>query len=62
MVSSMRDGKFSSLIITHYKRILNCVRPDFVHIMVDGRIVRSGGPELADQVEELGYEWVRAEA
>ena len=62
VVNSMRDGKFSSLIITHYKRILNYVRPDFVHIMVDGRIVRSGGPELADQVEELGYEWVRAEA
>ena len=62
VVNDMRDGKFSALIITHYKRILNYIRPDFVHIMVDGRIVMSGGPELADQLEEKGYEWVRAQA
>lgn len=44
------------LIITHYKRILNYVRPDFVHVFADGRIVQSGGPELADELEEHGYE------
>ena len=44
------------LIITHYKRILNYVRPDHVHVFADGRIVQSGGPELADELEEHGYE------
>ena len=50
-----------TLIITHYTRILNYVKPDFVHIMLDGRIVREGGPELADELEEKGYEFVREE-
>ncbi len=47
------------LVITHYQRILNYVRPDRVHIMLDGRIVESGGPELALQLEESGYDWLR---
>jgi len=47
------------LVITHYQRILNYVQPDYVHIMLDGRIVESGGPELALQLEEHGYDWVR---
>ena len=50
-----------TLIITHYTRILEYVKPDFVHIMLDGRIVREGGPELADELEEKGYEFVREE-
>lgn len=62
VVNSMRDGDFSALIITHYKRILDYIKPDHVHIMVDGRIVMSGGPELADQLEEKGYDWVRSQA
>jgi Fe-S cluster assembly ATP-binding protein len=45
-----------ALLITHYKRILNYVKPDHVHVFVDGRIVESGGPELADKLEEFGYE------
>ena len=49
-----------TLIITHYTRILEYVKPDFVHIMLDGRIVREGGPELADELEEKGYDFVRA--
>ena len=44
------------LMITHYKRILNYVKPDFVHVFADGKIVTSGGPELADQLEEHGYD------
>jgi Fe-S cluster assembly ATP-binding protein len=44
------------LIITHYQRILNYIKPDFVHVLVDGRIVLDGGPELALQVEDRGYE------
>ena len=47
------------LVITHYQRILNYVQPDHVHIMLDGRIVESGGPELALELEERGYDWVR---
>jgi Fe-S cluster assembly ATP-binding protein len=47
------------LLITHYQRMLNYVKPDFVHVMVEGRILRSGGPELALELEERGYEWAR---
>ncbi len=47
------------LVITHYQRILNYIQPDHVHIMLDGRIVESGGPELAQHLEENGYDWLR---
>jgi Fe-S cluster assembly ATP-binding protein len=47
------------LIITHYQRILNYIKPDLVHIMLDGRIVESDGPELAARLEEQGYDWLR---
>lgn len=47
------------LVITHYQRILNHIQPDYVHIMLDGRIVESGGPELALRLEESGYDWLR---
>jgi Fe-S cluster assembly ATP-binding protein len=49
------------LLITHYQRILNYITPDFVHVMMDGRIVKSGGKELAHELEEKGYEGIRAE-
>jgi Fe-S cluster assembly ATP-binding protein len=58
-VNALRGPELGSLIITHYTRILNYVRPDFVHIMLNGRIVQEGGPELADHLEEKGYDWVR---
>src|SRR4051794_29016916 len=51
-----------ALVITHYQRILHYVKPQFVHIMLDGRIVREGGPELVDQLEREGYDWLREEA
>jgi len=60
-VNAMREPERGFLIITHYTRILSYVRPDFVHIMLDGRIVREGGAALADELEEKGYEWVREE-
>lgn len=47
------------LVITHYQRILNYIKPDFVHVMVNGRIVENGGPELALQLEDRGYDWLR---
>ena len=54
-VNSMRDGERSFIVITHYQRLLNYIVPDFVHVMVDGKIVRSGGKELAYELEEKGY-------
>lgn len=50
------------LVITHYQRILRYIQPDYVHIMMGGRIVESGGPELAEHLEEHGYEWIRERA
>ena len=47
------------LIITHYQRILNYIQPQYVHVFYDGRIVESGGPELALKLEEKGYDWIR---
>ena len=60
-VNAMRGDERGFLIITHYTRILNYVKPDFVHIMLDGQIVREGGSELAAELEDKGYEFVRDE-
>lgn len=49
------------LIITHYQRLLNYIKPDFVHVMVNGKVVKSGGPELAQRLEAEGYEWIKEE-
>jgi Fe-S cluster assembly ATP-binding protein len=54
-VNSMRNSERSFIIITHYQRLLNYIVPDFVHVMVDGRIVKSGGKELAQELEDKGY-------
>ena len=54
-VNALRNGKRSFLIITHYQRLLDHIKPDFVHIMADGKIIKSGGPELALEVENNGY-------
>lgn len=54
-VNSMRDSGRSFIVITHYQRLLNYIVPDFVHVMVDGKIVKSGGKELAHELEEKGY-------
>ena len=58
-VNALRGPNLGVLLITHYQRILNYVKPDFVHIMLDGRIVESGGADLALHLEEHGYDWVR---
>lgn len=60
-VNSMRGEKFGSLIITHYQRLLNYIVPDQVHIMMGGRIVQSGGPDLAKKLEDEGYAGIRDE-
>lgn len=60
-INSMRSDEFSTLIITHYQRLLDYITPDFVHVMMDGRIVKSGGPELAKRLEAEGYDWIKEE-
>lgn len=60
-VNSLRSADRGFLIITHYQRLLDYITPDFVHIMMQGRIVKSGGPELAQRLEAEGYEWVKEE-
>jgi Fe-S cluster assembly ATP-binding protein len=61
-VNAMRSSDRAMLVVTHYQRLLNHIVPDFVHVLVDGRIVRSGGPELALELEEKGYGWIEGEA
>ncbi len=58
-VNALKGPKMGVVVITHYQRILNYIKPDFVHIMFDGRIVESGSEELSLQLEEQGYDWVR---
>jgi Fe-S cluster assembly ATP-binding protein len=60
-VNALRGPEFGCLAITHYQRILNYLEPDHVHVMVDGRIVKSGGPELAHELEAKGYDWILQE-
>ena len=48
----------ATIVVTHYQRLLNYIVPDFVHVLIDGRIVRSGGKELALELEEKGYAWL----
>lgn len=61
-VNTLRGPNLGILVITHYQRILNYIKPEFVHIMMDGRIIESGGPELALRLEEHGYNWLRDKA
>lgn len=60
-VNGMRGEDFGCLIITHYQRLLNYIAPDYVHVMMQGRIVKSGGPELAQRLEAEGYDWIKNE-
>jgi len=61
-VNALRNSERSFLVVTHYQRLLNYIKPDFVHVLLDGRIVRSGGPELALELEDKGYGWIEQEA
>ena len=58
-VNRLRKPDNATLVVTHYQRLLNYIVPDFVHVLVDGKIVKSGTKELALKLEELGYDWVR---
>jgi Fe-S cluster assembly ATP-binding protein len=57
-VNALRSKERAFIVITHYQRLLNYIVPDYVHVLVDGRIVKSGGKELALELEERGYAWI----
>jgi Fe-S cluster assembly ATP-binding protein len=61
-VNALRSSERAILVVTHYQRLLNYIIPDYVHVLVDGRIVKSGGKELALELDAKGYAWVEAEA
>ena len=58
-INTLKNENLGILIITHYQRILNYLNPDVVHVMVDGRILKTGGPDLANKLEKEGYEWLK---
>jgi Fe-S cluster assembly ATP-binding protein len=60
-VNAFRSPARAMLVITHYQRLLNYIIPDYVHVIFDGRIVKSGGKALALELEEKGYDWLKAE-
>lgn len=60
-VNKLKTSENATIVITHYQRLLDYIRPDFVHVLYKGRIVRTGGPELALELEEKGYDWIKKE-
>lgn len=60
-VNQLRTAQNATIVITHYQRLLDYIKPDFVHILYKGRIVRTGGPDLALELEERGYDWIKEE-
>jgi Fe-S cluster assembly ATP-binding protein len=60
-VNKLKNDDNAVLVITHYQRLLDYIVPDFVHVLMDGKIVKSGGKELALELEERGYDWIKAE-
>jgi Fe-S cluster assembly ATP-binding protein len=60
-VNKLRSKDNAVVVITHYQRLLDYIKPDYVHVLYKGRIVKSGGPELALELEERGYDWIKAE-
>ena len=61
-VNKLKSAKNATIVITHYQRLLDYIKPDFVHILYKGKIVKTGGPELALELEEKGYDWIKEAA
>ncbi len=57
--NKLRTEKTSAIVITHYQRLLDYIRPDVVHVLLNGRIVKTGGAELAKEIEEQGFDWIK---
>ena len=60
-VNKLKSEDNATIVITHYQRLLDYIKPDFVHVLYKGRIVMSSGPELALELEEKGYDWIKAQ-
>ncbi|MBQ3907909.1 MAG: Fe-S cluster assembly ATPase SufC [Bacteroidaceae bacterium] len=60
--NKLRTPQTSAIVITHYQRLLDYIRPDVVHVLIDGRIVKTAGPELAAEIEQRGFDWLKPEA
>ncbi len=60
-VNTLKTSENATIVITHYQRLLDYIKPDFVHVLYKGRIVKTGGPELALELEERGYDWIKEE-
>ena len=61
-VNKLKTPDTSCIVITHYQRLLDILKPDVVHVLYKGRIVKTGGPELAHEIEERGFDWIKSEA
>ena len=59
--NKLRTEETSAIVITHYQRLLDYIRPDFVHVLIGGKIVKTGTAELAQQIEEQGFDWIKEE-
>ena len=57
-VNSLRNNERAFIVVTHYQRLLDYIKPDYVHVLGNGKIIKSGGPELAIELEEKGYDWI----
>ena len=60
-VNTLKTANNATIVITHYQRLLDYIKPDFVHVLYKGRIVKTGGPELAKEIQEHGYDWIKEE-
>ena len=59
--NKLRRPETSAIVITHYQRLLDYIKPDIVHVLIDGRIVKTAGPELATEIENRGFDWIKEE-
>ncbi len=59
--NKLRTKKTSAIVITHYQRLLDYIKPDIVHVLIDGKIVKTGGPDLAQKIEDEGFDWIKEE-
>ena len=59
--NKLRQPETSAIVITHYQRLLDYIKPDIVHVLIDGRIVKTAGPELATEIENRGFDWIKEE-
>ena len=57
--NKLRKSNTSALVITHYHRLLEYLKPDIVHVLIDGRIIKTGGPELAVEIDQKGFDWIK---